>query len=646
MRRFALLLPLLAFISSLPACDSPTGDKAGPPAAVAVVSGSGQQAAPQQQVANPLVVRVTDVRGRPVEGAAVTWVITAGGGTLFAATTTTDADGVTQNLWTLGTQAGGTHAVEARVVNPTTGQPLVAAFTATVTPGAPANVAAVDNKTMTVGATGGPVVDALAVRVTDAHGNPVPGVTVNWFVGAGNGSFAQPTSTTSAQGVAAAPVWTLGDGSRGTENAGATVQGLNTVVFTARVGNELIRIAGDGKIGSPGSVIDVTVRLAGQTGNGSIPGVPVTWTVAGGGGTVQAYTPASPVEGYAYARWTLGPALGTQTLTARAGTVTTTFTATAIRAATRTQIAQVPGRVLDATRDRVLWLDSATVRQVKIRTLATGADVVIKADSSANGFTGVAGYLFPGGAMVSGSATNWFEWRGGTLAHLGTLSGAPSFDGSWAAWIESGTRAVVRRDLANGTSTVLDVNATLVDVGPDGDVAYFSGGELYLYTNGTTTPLGPATTGHYSAGPVAVVTDGINVGYENQSFLVGISNVVLDQPGGDAILHGTVTSRSGAGRVVYHFAGGWIAYGDVNEVYRRSPAGTVQRIDSNAAPGYPYGITPDGTVLYSSGSPAQLFVVSPAGEVSHAGATPFGRVIVRDGHFLVIADGRVEEIAP
>jgi hypothetical protein len=32
--------------------------------------------------------------------------------------------------------------------------------------------------------------------------------------------------------------------------------------------------------------------------------------------------------------------------------------------------------------------------------------------------------------------------------------------------------------------------------------------------------------------------------------------------------------------------------------------------------------------------------------VSHAGPPPFGRVIVRDGRFLLITDGRVEEITP
>jgi hypothetical protein len=185
-----------------------------------------------------------------------------------------------------------------------------------------------------------------------------------------------------------------------------------------------------------------------------------------------------------------------------------------------------------------------------------------------------------------------------------------------------------------------------VDVGPDGDVAYFVDQDPYLYANGTTTPLGSVTTGHYTAFPIAVVTDGIHVGYENSGIVSGVSNVVLERPSGDVILHSALRSRSGGGGVVYRFAGGWIAYGSIGQVFRRSPAGERQRIDSDAAPGFLYGLTPDGTVLYSSGSPSQLFVVSPAGEVSHAGGPTFFRVVVRDGRFLLITDGRVEEITP
>jgi hypothetical protein len=477
--------------------------------------------------------------------------------------------------------------------------------------------------------------------VTDAHGNPVPGVTVSWHVGAGNGTFAQPTSTTSAQGVAAAPVWTLGDGSRSTENAAASVQGVGQVVFTALVGTVLQKTAGDARVGAAGTVVDVAVRLDGQAG--LVAGVPVTWTVAGGGGTVQAHTPPNPLQGYAYARWTLGPAPGAQSLTARAGALTATFTATALATAARTQIAQVPGRVLDATRERVLWLDSAGVRQVKIRTLATGADVVVKADTLHNGFSFVAGHLFTGGALVKGTGENWFEWRDGTLTHLGSLSFSPSVDGNWAAWrVEGG---IVRRDLAAGTSTVLNVNATQFDVGPDGDVAWFSGGELFLYENGTTTSLGPpASTGTFPTGTMGVVTDGINVGYLTGNTAAITVNLFLDRPGGDLHLQSGTTFRGPP--LHFAFQGGWIAYGSNTVVNRRSPAGTVQRVDSDASPGTLRALAPDGSVLYTSGSPMQLFLVTPTGETKHAGEPDYTRVVVRDGRFLLIAGGRVEEIMP
>ncbi|HVG45228.1 MAG TPA: Ig-like domain-containing protein [Longimicrobium sp.] len=653
MRRFGLLLPLLALAAALPGCDSPTDDEAGPPAAVAVVSGSGQQAAAGQPLASPLVVRVTDAKGRPVEGQAVTFVVTAGGGTLFAGTATTGADGVAQTLWTLGTQAGSTQTVEARIVNPSTGQPLTAAFTATATappppPVGPATATvAVGGRVQTAGATGGPVADPLAVRVIDAQGNPVPGVQVAWAVTAGDGTFAAPTSTTSAQGIAQAPAWTLGDGSRGTENATATVQGVGQVSFTALVGTELRKVAGDGRTASAGSVIDVAVVLTGQTG--TIPGVPVTW-VTSGGGTVTPYTPANAQPGYAYVHWTLGPAGSTQTLAAKAGSLTATFTATVLGAAGRTQIAQVPGRVLDATRDRVLWLDSAGTRQVKIRTLATGADGMVKVDSLVNGFSNVSGYLFPGGALVSGTGGNWFEWRGGILTGLGIFLFSPSVNGGWAAWRLYGSLDIVRRNLAAGTSTVLSVPASPYSVGPNGDVPYVLGSELYLYHDGVTSDRGPVvSTGgpSFPTSAVEVVTDGVNVGYLAANFTVGTLALYLDQPGGDVLLHSGLSAHGGV--LPFYFSGGWIAYGNNVGVYRRSPSGTVQRLDSDAAPGFLRGLGPDGTVIYESGSPSQYYLVSPTGTVSHLGAALSQgqqRVVWRDGRFLLITGGTVEEVAP
>jgi hypothetical protein len=73
----------------------------------------------------------------------------------------------------------------------------------------------------------------LRVRVTDAEGQPVAGVTVTWSVGAGGGSVSPTSSETDADGLAST-TFTLG-GQAGTQTAQATVAGLtgSPAVFTA-----------------------------------------------------------------------------------------------------------------------------------------------------------------------------------------------------------------------------------------------------------------------------------------------------------------------------------------------------------------------------------------------------------------------------
>lgn len=60
----------------------------------------------ESQLSDELVVRVTDADGRPVLGTTVAWRVTAGGGSLEHEVTTTDADGLASNRWTLGSEVG------------------------------------------------------------------------------------------------------------------------------------------------------------------------------------------------------------------------------------------------------------------------------------------------------------------------------------------------------------------------------------------------------------------------------------------------------------------------------------------------------------------------------------------------------------
>jgi VCBS repeat-containing protein len=78
----------------------------GAAAKIVIVQGDGQGAAVGAVLPQSLTVRVTDTNGRPVQGQAVTFSVTAGGGSAAPASAVTTADGVASARWTLGPAAG------------------------------------------------------------------------------------------------------------------------------------------------------------------------------------------------------------------------------------------------------------------------------------------------------------------------------------------------------------------------------------------------------------------------------------------------------------------------------------------------------------------------------------------------------------
>src|SRR4051812_42168561 len=93
----------LSFVMSfaaLAACSSSGTEPPPVPARLDVVSGADQQGFLGQALPAALVVRVSDASGRAVSGAAVQW--SANGGTVSAASSTTDAAGLARIDWTLG----------------------------------------------------------------------------------------------------------------------------------------------------------------------------------------------------------------------------------------------------------------------------------------------------------------------------------------------------------------------------------------------------------------------------------------------------------------------------------------------------------------------------------------------------------------
>lgn len=223
-----------------------------------------------------------------MSGAAVTWVVTGGGGSLDPATSTTDSAGRASSNWTLGS-APGSNAAEAVVSG--VGQ---ASFRATGLVGGPTQIEILSGNRQT-GQAGQRLRADLVVRVLDAQRNPIPGATVTWQVRSGGGSVDPAVATTDAAGQASAR-WTLGS-APGAHSVDAAVSGVGSVTFeaTAAAGAAsalalVTQPSENAQVGLPLGRQPV-VQLRDAAGNDvAQPGVSVTAARATGGGTLGGTT--------------------------------------------------------------------------------------------------------------------------------------------------------------------------------------------------------------------------------------------------------------------------------------------------------------------------------------------------------------------
>lgn len=314
----------------------------GPAAALTIVAGDAQSATAGSPVATPPAVKVTDAFSNPVPGFAITFAVASGGGAIAGASATTNASGIaTVGSWTLGTVAG-PNTLTASGVGLT---PASVTFTAAGGAGAASTVTALAGNNQTATA-GGPVAVAPSVKVTDANGNPVSGFTVAFAPSPGSGSVTGGTVATNASGVAAVGGWVLGV-TPGAQSLIATAGALggNPITFAATavapVPAKIILLAGDGQSADIGSAVATppAVRIL-DAANIPVPGFTVTFTVTGGGGSMNGGDATSTVttnsNGVAsVGSWTVGTTPGTNTITATASGLQgspVTFTATGVQA--------------------------------------------------------------------------------------------------------------------------------------------------------------------------------------------------------------------------------------------------------------------------------------------------------------------------
>jgi adhesin/invasin len=284
-------------------------------------AGSVQTATVGGPVATLPSVVVTDAGGNRVPNVPITFTVTSGGGSATGTTVSTDSTGIaTVGSWTLG-PAVGTNTLTASGAN-LAGSPVT--FTATGTVGVAKNIALHGGDGQTVDA-GTAVATPPSVLVTDAHGNPVAGVSVAFSVFSGGGSAAGTPALTNASGIATVGSWALGT-TPGPNTLRATVTGLSgsPVIFSA-TGNvgaaaTIAANGGDGQSATVGTAVSTDPSVLVTDGfNNPVQGVNVTFSVASGGGSVGGGNATTNASGIAtVGSWVLGGTPGPNSLQATA----------------------------------------------------------------------------------------------------------------------------------------------------------------------------------------------------------------------------------------------------------------------------------------------------------------------------------------
>lgn len=184
------------------------------------------------------------------------------------------------------------------------------------------------------GVAGSVLAAPLAAKVTDAKGRGVPNVGVIFQALPGSGTVTPTTARTNGAGVATTS-WTLPTIAGAGYRVRAVLVDTLTGALIDSVGFGVTVVGGAPATMSPGvtvyrgatgtAVPRLEVILSDQYGNRS-PNVNVTWTVTAGGGSVNPASSTSNATGVAGTIFTLGPARGTNSVTATAAGLTTTFT--------------------------------------------------------------------------------------------------------------------------------------------------------------------------------------------------------------------------------------------------------------------------------------------------------------------------------
>jgi plastocyanin len=160
-----------------------------------------------------------------------------------------------------------------------------------------------------------------SVKVIDVYGMPVAGTVVTFSAGGGDGTVEGSSQTTDAGGLATVGGWTPGPTAGPATLIAATTNG-QTLTFTATVhagpAGLLSAAGGDLQIASiDNAVVEPPAVIVTDAYGNAVAGIPVTFTVKSGGGSLTGGSQTSGSDGVAAVEsWILGGTLGPNTLEA------------------------------------------------------------------------------------------------------------------------------------------------------------------------------------------------------------------------------------------------------------------------------------------------------------------------------------------
>ncbi|MEN8165888.1 MAG: DUF4082 domain-containing protein [Pseudomonadota bacterium] len=307
-----------------------TGDNAGLTVidpVISIVSGDNQSGTVGSALSAPLVIEVIDIStGNPMAGTTVSFAVTTGGGSVLPASMVTDAAGRASTNLTLGS-ATGTNRVTA-----TTQLAGSVVFTATANPGLPVALSLASSSANALVNT----TLAYEASVLDEFGNVVTNCTngVSFSVSGVSGAFNPASPVMPTAGVASTDFTPSSVGSA-TITASATGLSSASAPLTVTFG-AIAKVSGDNQSAVPNTTLPQPLVVEVRD-DGAIPvaGIPITFSVTGGGGSVAPASAVTDANGLASTSFTLGPLAGIHRVAVTAENVGSVgFTATTPNAIT------------------------------------------------------------------------------------------------------------------------------------------------------------------------------------------------------------------------------------------------------------------------------------------------------------------------